>query len=89
VTELAAIELARNAAGIALMLSAPTLIVALVVGLIVSVIQAITQINEMTLSFVPKILGVFAVLAVSGPWLLSSLVTYIVSLYGLMPAMAR
>jgi flagellar biosynthesis protein FliQ len=53
------------------------LIVILVVGLIVSVFQAATQINESTLSFVPKILAAVATLAIAGPWMLTTLVEYI------------
>jgi flagellar biosynthesis protein FliQ len=60
-----------------LMVSAPVLLVVLVVGLVVSIFQAATQINEATLSFVPKIVGAVAVLAVAGPWMLSTLVDYI------------
>ena len=60
-----------------LMVSAPVLLVVLVVGLVVSVFQAATQINEMTLSFVPKIVAAVAVLAIAGPWMLTSLVEYL------------
>ncbi|MCY7316957.1 MAG: flagellar biosynthesis protein FliQ [Rubrivivax sp.] len=60
-----------------LMVSAPLLLAVLVIGLVVSIFQAATQINEATLSFVPKIIGAVAVLAVAGPWMLSSLVEYI------------
>ena len=60
-----------------LMVSAPVLLVVLVVGLVVSIFQAATQINEATLSFVPKIIGAVIVLAVAGPWMLSTLVEYI------------
>jgi flagellar biosynthetic protein FliQ len=60
-----------------LMVSAPVLLVVLVVGLVVSIFQAATQINEATLSFVPKIIGAVIVLAVAGPWMLSTLVDYI------------
>jgi flagellar biosynthesis protein FliQ len=60
-----------------LMVSAPVLLVVLVVGLVVSVFQAATQINEATLSFVPKIIGAVAVLAIAGPWMLSTLVEYL------------
>ncbi|EMA7647516.1 flagellar biosynthesis protein FliQ [Yersinia enterocolitica] len=55
---------------IALALAAPLLLAALVSGLIVSLLQAATQINEMTLSFIPKILAVFATLVIAGPWML-------------------
>jgi flagellar biosynthetic protein FliQ len=60
-----------------LTISAPILIVVLLVGLVVSVFQAATQIHEATLSFVPKLIAAVAVLAIAGPWMLSSLVDYI------------
>ena len=60
-----------------LMVSAPILLVVLVVGLVVSIFQAATQINEATLSFVPKIVAAVAVLAIAGPWMLSTLVEYL------------
>lgn len=60
-----------------LTVSAPVLLVVLAVGLVVSVFQAATQINEATLSFVPKVIGAVAVLAVAGPWMLSTLVDYL------------
>jgi flagellar biosynthesis protein FliQ len=60
-----------------LMVSAPILIVVLVVGLLVSVFQAATQINESTLSFVPKIVAAVVVLAVAGPWMMTTLVEYL------------
>jgi flagellar biosynthesis protein FliQ len=60
-----------------LLISAPILIVVLLIGLVVSIFQAATQIHEATLSFVPKIVGAVAVLAVAGPWMLTTLVEYI------------
>ena len=60
-----------------LMVSAPVLLTVLAVGLVVSVFQAATQINEATLSFVPKIVAAVAVLAIAGPWMLSTLVEYL------------
>jgi flagellar biosynthetic protein FliQ len=60
-----------------LLVSAPILIVVLVVGLAVSIFQAATQINESTLSFVPKIVAAVAVLAFAGPWMLQTLVEYL------------
>ncbi len=60
-----------------LLVSAPVLLAVLVVGLVVSVFQAATQINEATLSFVPKVLAAVAVLAIAGPWMLTMLVEYI------------
>jgi flagellar biosynthesis protein FliQ len=60
-----------------LMVAAPVLIAVLVVGLVVSVFQAATQINEATLSFVPKIIAAVVVLAVAGPWMMTTLVEYL------------
>jgi flagellar biosynthetic protein FliQ len=60
-----------------LMVSAPVLLVVLVVGLVVSIFQAATQINEATLSFVPKIVAAVAVLGFAGPWMVTTLVEYI------------
>jgi flagellar biosynthetic protein FliQ len=60
-----------------LLVSAPILIVVLLVGLLVSIFQAATQINEATLSFVPKIVAAVAVLAFAGPWMLQTLVEYL------------
>jgi flagellar biosynthesis protein FliQ len=60
-----------------LLVSAPILLAVLVVGLIVSVFQAATQINEATLSFVPKIVAAVAVLAFAGPWMMTTLVEYL------------
>jgi len=62
---------------ILLLVSAPMLLSVLVIGLTVSIFQAATQIHEATLSFVPKILGAVAVLAIAGPWMLTNLVEYI------------
>jgi flagellar biosynthesis protein FliQ len=60
-----------------LLVSAPMLITVLVVGLVISIFQAATQINESTLSFVPKVVAAVAVLAIAGPWMLTMLVEYI------------
>ena len=60
-----------------LMVSAPVLLVVLAVGLLVSIFQAATQINEATLSFVPKVVAAVAVLGIAGPWMLSTLVDYL------------
>jgi flagellar biosynthetic protein FliQ len=60
-----------------LMISAPVLLTILLVGLVVSIFQAATQINEQTLSFVPKMVAAVAVMAIAGPWMLTTLVEYI------------
>jgi flagellar biosynthetic protein FliQ len=67
----------QNGLYLLLMVSAPVLLVVLVVGLVVSVFQAATQINEATLSFVPKIVAAVAVLGFAGPWMMTTLVEYL------------
>ncbi|AWL06371.1 flagellar biosynthesis protein FliQ [Massilia oculi] len=66
----------RTAMEVTLMIAAPLLLVALIIGLIVSIFQAATQINEATLSFIPKLVGVFVALVVAGPWMLSVMLDY-------------
>lgn len=68
-----------------LLLSAPALIASLVIGLLVSIFQATTQIQEQTLTFVPKIVVTFLALAVTGPWLISQLVVFTQRVWGLIP----
>jgi len=70
------LTIGRHALEVTLLLSAPLLLAALAVGLLVGVFQAATQVNEMTLSFIPKLLGVAAMLALAGPWMLKVLVGY-------------
>tara|TARA_B100000378_G_scaffold243005_1_gene212546 strand:- start:598 stop:849 length:252 start_codon:yes stop_codon:yes gene_type:complete len=69
-------SLAYQGMKVTLMMAAPLLLTALLIGLLVSLFQAATQINEMTLSFIPKILGVFAMLIVSGAWIIQLLVNF-------------
>lgn len=69
-----------------LLVSAPVLAAALIVGLLVSLFQAVTQINEATLAFVPKLLAVIAVFAIAGPWMLTMLVEYIRRILEAIPA---
>ena len=71
-----------------LTVAAPVLLVVLVVGILVSVFQAATQINEATLTFVPKLLAAVAVLGIAGPWMLTSLVEYLRSVLLSLPAAA-
>lgn len=78
-------SLAQHALLIVLMISAPLLIAALAVGLLVSIFQAATQINEMTLSFIPKLVGVFVVLVVAGPWMITLMVDYVRRLFSSIP----
>ena len=88
-TEGMVLDLARNAMTITLQLALPILIVSLVSGLVVSVFQAVTQINEMTLAFVPKILAVLAAAVIFGPWMLNSLISYVTNLFIALPTFAK
>jgi flagellar biosynthesis protein FliQ len=77
----------RTAMEVTLMVSAPLLLVALIIGLIVSIFQAATQINEATLSFIPKLVGIFVALVVAGPWMLSVMLDYMRQVFGGIPGM--
>ena len=79
--------LGQQALEVTLLLSAPLLGAALVTGLAVSILQAATQINEMTLSFIPKLLAIGAVLVLAGPWMLTLMVDFMQRLYGAIPSM--
>jgi len=80
------IEIGRQALEVTLMVSAPLFIAALATGLLVSIFQAATQINEATLSFVPKVIIMFITLIVAGPWMLTMITDYMRRLYGSIPA---
>ena len=70
------IQFGQHALYIAMMVAAPLLLTALAVGLLIGVIQAATQINEMTLSFIPKLIAMAAVALITGPWMLRTLVSF-------------
>ena len=80
------IDIGRQAMEVLLLVSAPLFIAALVTGLLVSIFQAATQINEATLSFVPKLLVIFVTLIVTGPWMLTMLTDYMRRLYESIPS---
>jgi flagellar biosynthesis protein FliQ len=75
------VNLATQAMTLALKIAGPLLLVGLVVGLVVSIFQAVTQIQEQSLSFIPKIVGVAALIVILGPWMLDQLIGYAQSLY--------
>ncbi|MGM3176083.1 flagellar biosynthesis protein FliQ [Dickeya lacustris] len=79
--------LGYEAMKVALMLAGPPLLASLVSGLIISMLQAATQINEMTLSFIPKVLTVFFTLVISGPWMLSVILDYMRTMLSQFPHM--
>ena len=86
-TPTAVIELGRQAVEVTLLVSAPLFIAALATGLIISIFQAATQINEMTLSFVPKLVAIFVTLVLAGPWMITVLTDVMRRLIESIPAM--
>ena len=78
--------IAHEAMYVALALAAPPLLVGLVVGLVVSLFQAATQINESTLSFIPKLLAVALTLVIAGPWMMETLLDYMRHVFTITPA---
>ena len=80
-------DLAYQGMRITLFMAGPLLLTALLVGLLISLFQAATQINEMTLSFIPKILAVFTVLVLAGPWMIKLIVDFTRELFSNIPRM--
>jgi flagellar biosynthesis protein FliQ len=81
------VDLARNMIMTALLIAAPMLVVALVVGLVISIIQAVTQIQEQTLSFVPKLVAVAVTFIIALPWIIQIMVKYTSELFRSLPSM--
>ena len=86
-TPTAVIELGRQAIEVTLLVSAPLFVAALATGLIISIFQAATQINEMTLSFVPKLVAIFVTLVLAGPWMITVLTDFMRRLIESIPSM--
>jgi len=84
-TSQSVMTIGQQALELTLLVSAPLLVTALVVGLLVSIFQAATQINEMTLSFIPKLVAIFVVMVIAGPWMLQLLVDYMQRLFSDIP----
>lgn len=80
-------EIGRQAMEMTLLVSAPMLLVALVVGLIISIFQAATSLNETTLSFVPKMVAMLVTLIVAGPWMLQLMTDYMQRLFSSIPSL--
>ena len=83
------IHLAREAIYYTMLVSAPMLGLALIVGLLISIFQAVTSINEMTLTFIPKIIIIFVAMVVFAPWMLKILMTFTISLISNIPLVAH
>lgn len=88
-TQTIVLDLAQKGLWLLFQLSLPTLLLSLVVGLLISVFQAVTQINEMTLTFVPKIITVFVALVFFGPWMMTVTVDFVQTLLIHLPEYAR
>ncbi|MBR0565926.1 flagellar biosynthesis protein FliQ [Azoarcus sp. L1K30] len=86
-TPTAVIDLGRQAIEVTLMVSAPLFLAALITGLVISIFQAATQINEMTLSFVPKLIAIFVTLVLAGPWMITLLTDFMRRLFESIPTM--
>jgi flagellar biosynthetic protein FliQ len=84
-----AIQLARDALTMVMLVSAPMLGLGLLVGIIVSIFQATTQIQEQTLAFIPKIIAVFVAVLIFGPWMLSIMVDYTREIFVSLPQLIR
>lgn len=82
------VNLASQAMSLALKVAGPLLLVGLVIGILVSVFQAVTQIQEQSLSLIPKIVGIAVVIVLLGPWMLGQLVSYTTALFNSIPTIA-
>jgi flagellar biosynthetic protein FliQ len=88
-TEREVLDISRQCIVVTLQLALPVLLFGLVAGVLVSIFQAVTQIQEFTLTFVPKLLAVIGALVIFGPWMLSTMVSFIVSMFNHMPPVTR
>jgi len=87
VTDTLVTQIAREALVMILLLSLPTLAVSLLVGLVISILQAVTQVQEQSLTFVPKIVAVFLALAITAPWLVRLMTSYTTRLFQHLPSL--
>ena len=88
-TEAYVLSLGQNAIMISLILSGPILLVSLVIGSLVSLVQAATQINETTMTFIPKMIGIIAVLLLLGSWMLQQILTFTYNLFTSLPTLVH
>lgn len=88
-TEQFVIHIAREAFFTMLLISGPILAIALLIGLVISIFQAATSIQEFTLTFVPKIVGVFVVIVLSFPWIVNLITSFTINLYNQIPFIGR
>ena len=83
------VTIGQQALQMTLLISAPLLLAALVMGLLVSIFQAATSINEMTLTFIPKLVVMFIVLILAGPWMIETMTSYMRELFSSIPQLIR
>lgn len=83
------VNLGQQALQVMLMVSAPMLLAALLTGLLVSIFQAATSINEQTLTFIPKLVVMFVVMILAGPWMLDLMTNYVIRLFSSIPELIR
>lgn len=83
------VNLGQQALQVMLMVASPMLLAALLTGLLVSIFQAATSINEQTLTFIPKLIVMFVVMILAGPWMLDLMTNYVVQLYSSIPELIR
>lgn len=83
------VTIGQQAVQMTILVSAPLMLAALIVGLLISIFQAATSINEMTLTFVPKIIVLFVVLILAGPWMIETMTSYMRELFGSIPQLIR
>ena len=88
-TDTTVIDIGQKALTLTIMVCAPVLGVGLIVGLVVSVFQAATQIHEMSLTFIPKMIAIAVAVVIFGPWMLNSMVTYTTNLLQSIPTLVR
>lgn len=79
------VDIGRQAIETTLSVAAPMLLVALIVGLVISIFQAATQINEQTMTFIPKIVGVFVTLLIFAPWMLRKVTAFLIMIFSQLP----
>ena len=83
------VAIAKQTLFLVIILTGPPVMTALLVGLTISILQATTQIQEQTLTFVPKLVAVVSILAISGPWMLAQLLTFTTSIYDAIPTYVK
>ena len=88
-TETSVIELMKEVLILIIMLSSPILLVTLTVGILISILQAVTQIQEATLTFVPKIMAAFAILIITAPWMINVFMSHTQHLFQRLPELVR